>query len=246
LTDPFGKDYEIGYSMLKPDLTATFGKMMSIAQESSIAHTNATSFPMRWFAEHKMGWLIIGGRAVAYRYPKYGDVVTAETHLCGVRGMTADRNFIICDKNGQCLLKAVTTWVYADLDSRRPARPDAGMPEGYGAIRPPCLETDYGLPNASSPLVSSYSLTVARRDTDTNLHVNNVKYIEWAEDGVPDAVYLRGAVREARMRYKRECGNGDVVRVDTAAAGEAAFLSRIIKLSGDGEILLAEIYTAWE
>ena len=38
-------------------------------------------------------------------------------------------------------------------------------------------------------LICTRDFVVTRRDTDTNGHANNVKYLEWVMDDIPDAIY---------------------------------------------------------
>lgn len=244
---PYSKDYEIDYTLLYPDLRANFVKMMALTQEISIAHTDSTNMPMKWYADNKKGWLIVNSRAEVYSYPKYGDIIRVETAPCGFKGILGERNFSIYDKNGSCMLKAVTKWIYTDLSKRRPERPEMEMIKGYGEILAPCLEKDYSLPSEEGfDLIHTYEFSAGKRDMDTNSHVNNIKYIEWALEGVPDDVYYDYSVAEMKASYKKECSKGDYIIVDTYARN-TEYLSVVSKREPDGsKSALAQINTVWK
>jgi acyl-ACP thioesterase len=222
---------------------------MEYVQEGSTAHTESTTYPMAWFSENMTGWVITNWHAAVYSYPRYGDAIRVETWPTKFKGFLADRSFSVYDKNGAPVLHAISSWIYTDLNRRRPIRPFQEMIDGYGATRPSNIEKDYMIPPiAAYDKIDAYDFIVRRRDIDTNLHVNNVKYLEWAQDGIPDAVFKTADVAEMKTNYKKECACGDKVLVETYRSKEnnQEFVSFIKNLQDDGtENLLTEIYMKW-
>jgi acyl-ACP thioesterase len=245
----FSKQFEVDYISARPDMRTSFPRLMTYVQEGSTAHTESTAYPMAWFAENMTGWVITNWRVEVYGYPKYGDTIRVETWPSKFKGFLADRTFTIYDKDGNCVLNALSSWIYTDLNRRRPIRPFQEMIDGYGEPQPPKIEKDYVMPSLEVyDKINEYDFIVRRRDIDTNLHVNNIKYLEWAQDGIPDAIFQTASVAEMKTNYKKECACGDQVIVQTFQSKENGheFVSLIKSPAEDGtENLLAEIYTKW-
>lgn len=245
----FSKNYEVDYIGARPDLRTSFARLMEYVQEGSTAHTESTPYPMAWFSENRTGWVITNWRAEVYAYPKYCDIIRVETWPSKFKGILADRSFVVYNQNGDRLLSAISSWIYTDLEQRKPIRPFQAMIDGYAPEYPPTIEKDYKLPPTDAyHQIDKYDFIVRRRDIDTNRHVNNIKYLEWAQDGIPDAVYQNADVFEMKASYKKECVCGDnvIVRTFKSKENDAEFISIIKNKTDDGtENVLAEVYTRW-
>lgn len=204
----FSHEYTIGYSKLNPDLTITLPGLVDFLQETATRHSEAVGFPMTWFSNEMKGWVITNWNLSIVRYPIWNDRVTVKTWPSLFKGVVAERSLIITDKNDNVILEGLSRWVFTDLKMRRPIRPDKEMVEVYGEVSAPPFTGDYKISLQDSPKlneVSRKAFVTSRRDTDTNLHVNNVKYIEWALDLLPDDVYCGNPITNMRAVYKKEC-----------------------------------------
>lgn len=245
----FSKQFEVDYISARPDLHTTFARLMEYVQEGSTAHTESTMFPMAWFADNMTGWVITNWCVEVHSYPRYCDIIRVETWPSKFKGILADRSFAIYNQKGDCILSAVSSWIYTDLKKRRPIRPEIEMVKSYGEAHPYNIEKDYVIPSIDLfHKIDEYSFIVRRRDIDTNYHVNNIKYIEWAQDGIPDDVFNNANVVGMKANYKKECSCGDNVAVITFAGNENSleFFTIIKNITAEGnENILTEIYTKW-
>lgn len=56
------------------------------------------------------------------------------------------------------------------------------------------------------------NLTARRADLDMNQHVNNVTYLSWMLEAIPQAVMERAELAQITVEYRRECHRGDLVQ----------------------------------
>lgn len=114
-------------------------------------------------------------------------------------------------------MEVMSRWVYMDTARRRPANVPESMIEAYGDKQMPAIENEKfqmpAEPEEGTPIQSFVRVT--RRDTDTNGHANNVKYLEWAMDDVPDEIYETMEAKDIRIVYRKECRRGDLVELRT-------------------------------
>ena len=239
----FTCEFTIDYQLLAPDLSARLPGLMGCVQEASIRHTESTPHKMQWYADNARGWLLTSWHIEVVRLPRWNEAIRVATWPSRFKGILADRSFAVTDADGKRLLAAVSGWVYTDLAARRPVKPPQEVIDGYGAIGEPALDADYKFSRDGFAPVSAREMLVTRRDTDTNSHVNNLRYIEWAFDEIPADMYDTHTPRVVKASYKKECVTGDVLTLETAAraGGSPAVLTDMRK---EGAVV-CEVYTEW-
>ena len=239
----FAADYNIEYHMIAADLTARFPGLMFCIQETSIRHTESTDYKMQWYVENMKGWILTNWHIEVSRMPKWDETITVSTWPSKFKGIQAERSFEVKDAAGNRLASAVSGWVFMDLAQRRPVKPQPELLEGYGEVDEPVHETAFAMGEREGyNLVSTREMTVTRRDTDTNEHANNVRYIEWAFDDIPEEIYTKLNPATVKVAYKRECKAGDRLVLDCLVRGDEVIIS--MHRVGE-EQPVCEVYTKW-
>lgn len=212
----FMTDYLINYHGLNTHLKTTVPKLVDYLQESAVRHSEWAGYSMDWFIEQMKGWIILNWDLKIFDYPKWNEKITVRTWPCLFKGILAYRGFeIINNKNNKIILEGLSKWVYTDLKKRRPIHPPNGMTEKYGIIKPEPFKSDFEiLPYNNFTKINTKTFKVTRRDIDTNLHVNNVSYIEWAFDCIPDEIYDKINVKNIKINYKKECKKDMILTID--------------------------------
>ena len=235
-------EYTIDYQGLTQHLTAPLPKLMTYLQETAIRHSETAGLTMEWFGEQLTGWVILGWNIEIISVPKWLDDITIVTAPAKFKGILAHRGFEMLDSSGNVILKAASQWVYTSRKNRRPIHPPEDMPAKYGNLIPLPLSPDFKIPSIDScEHISSVSVTVTRRDIDTNLHVNNISYIDWAMDSIPEEVFNNMHITHSKISYKKECLLNDTVIVKTYRQDNT--FTTIITDKWDNT--LTEIYTVW-
>lgn len=266
----FNLDYRIGFIGVLPDCSLGLPGFMSIVQEVSLFHT--LSIPQAFDYYDKMGWVwvLTHWHVDIYDYPRVGDDINIATWPVRFKGYFGERGFDAIDANGRVLLAANSNWVLLDKTKKAPVRPDEYICNKYGATHPFLLERDFSLPKLGGlggsdnldgrdglnghcgldgldyfkPL-SRHTYTTLRRDIDTNMHVNNSKYIEWVYCYLPDDIYYGYRARHLKVAYKKELMLGDVVeiRLFKRHIGEEVEIFALIEKDG---VVVTEVYTIWQ
>ncbi len=214
MNETFSYTYSIPYKTLNLDWSIRLSALMDFLQETATRHSEHAGFPMAWFFEEMKGWVITHWDLKIHQYPKWNDTVVVSTWPSLFKGIMADRSFLVTDSQGRVLLEGASRWVFTDLSRRRPIKPPQEMLDGYGVLNAPCFETSFKFP---LPLISEMELVrtsqfmTTRRDVDTNNHINNVNYIEWVLDLIPDDLYDNRQIRTMQVSYKKECKKDTLV-----------------------------------
>jgi acyl-ACP thioesterase len=157
---------------------------------------------------HKEGktWVITRSSMEIMRYTCWPEVIEVQTWAQEPIRLHLPRVVKGFDKAGNALFTAKTHWAILDLDSGRPLRPmDMSLRIGL----PPADHTlDMTLPkkqdDENQVLLCSFKPTIAYLDTDRNLHVNNISYLNWALESLPSAFRNRCKVASVDVSYLRQ------------------------------------------
>jgi len=213
----FNTEFMVDFFTAGPGLVATAPWIVAYLQETSIRHTDSTPFPMQWYSDNGFCYLLTNWHIKINKYPKLGDKIKAFTWPVYFKGILCERYFEMQDENKNIISQANSKWVYMDLNKRRPRKPPAEHEIGYGGCYPTGGTYDYDfVPDISEYIkINTGSFKTTRRDIDANNHVNNIRYIEWATDNIPDEIFNLGSITEMKIAYKKECNKDQELYVET-------------------------------
>ena len=183
--------------------------------------------------------------------PKCGETIKIVTWSSKCRRMQAERSYMLYDQYGAISAHIASRWIFMDLEERKPTVIGSEMEQKYGNTEITAIENEkYKLPKLQNDdTIMERTFIVTRRDTDNNGHTNNVKYIEWAIDDIPDDIYNTMTISDIRVVYRKECYKGDAVTskccVHTLENGIKEVISFFEDGAGEG-ILFAEVVTQWK
>lgn len=219
-------------------------------QDTAIRHSDSLGYTLDVMAEKKQGWALINWHIVINRTPKCGEILKIATWSDKCRRMQAERSFFIYDEKGEIVIRVASRWVFMDLENRCPTQISNEMEQKYGSAASPAIVGErYTFPRQKSNECQSRVFTVTRRDTDNNGHTNNVKYIEWAMDDVPDEIYDTMEMVDLKVIYRKECIKGTEILshcyVESLENGESQVISLLIS-PYDEKLVYAQVASLWK
>ncbi len=206
-------DFNIDYHGLKFDYTAPASKLMLYLQEAAILHSEYAGLTMDWFYQTKRGWVIRDWDIAFLKPVKWADKLTVETFPAMFKGIMAHRGFICHNSAGEEVLKASSRWVFTDRLKLKPVRVEADMQAKYGELKPLPIETDFKITPLEGVEEAVTTLRVARHDTDTNRHANNISYLTWVTDMLTEEEYERSRISRLKISYLKQCVMGEEVNI---------------------------------
>ncbi|WP_399168469.1 hypothetical protein [Tepidibacillus sp. HK-1] len=88
--------------------------------------------------------------------------------------------------------------------------------------------------------------TVRYSDIDTNKHVNNAKYVEWAIETIPLETVLNYSLNNIKAMYKKETKYGTKVQVRTEIVTESDQLRGLHQIVDEQDTTLCLLETTWK
>ena len=158
---------------------------MDLAQEAANQHANILGFGYDDLIASRTAWILSRMHVEFVDTPKWRENITLTTWHKGLNRLFFLRDFILTDDAGNARVKATTSWLVMNLDTRRLVRDPNLMDEGTT-----CSENVLEIPadkvqmpkDAEPELVMEH--VVGYSDVDMNAHANNAMYMHWAMDAV--------------------------------------------------------------
>ncbi|XP_077242276.1 palmitoyl-acyl carrier protein thioesterase, chloroplastic-like [Tasmannia lanceolata] len=213
------RSYEVG-----PDNTATLESILNLLQETALNHVWMSGLLGDGFgATHGMIrnsliWVVTRMQVQVDSYPIWGEVVEIDTWVgaSGKNGMRRDW-MIRSHLTGHVFGLATSTWVMMNQQTRCLSK----MPEevraeispwfvNRQAIQEDLLEKIIKLDDKAK--YANSDLKPKRSDLDMNHHVNNVKYVGWMLEAIPDLFFEGHQLSSIILEYRRECGSSEMVQ----------------------------------
>ena len=241
----FEKNFSVCYHDLKNNMYVKEAKIIVFLQETAVFHSEYAGFEINRFIEENKGWMVTDWDIRINTPLKWNDTLRVHTYPIIFKGILAKRGFYAYNAGGDVVLTAASRWAFTDLIKRRPTKIWKEMETAYGYFEPSPFETEYLQPYEDTEgleYLGSFSHTVTRRDTDTNDHVNNVSYFEWAADNFPDDIYNNMNAKHIMVKYKKECTLGAKVTIKTYRKNNET----VTYIYNEEDILINRIYVLWE
>ncbi|KAE9592116.1 putative oleoyl-[acyl-carrier-protein] hydrolase [Lupinus albus] len=194
------RSYEVGINK-----TATVETIANLLQEVGCNHAQSVGYSTDGFAttptmrKLHLIWVTARMHIEIYKYPAWSDVVEIETWCQGEGRVGTRRDFILKDfATDQVIGRATSKWVMMNQDTRRLQKVSDDVREEYLVFCP--REPRLAIPEENSNSLkkipkledpaqySKVGLVPRRADLDMNQHVNNVTYIGWVLESIPQEI----------------------------------------------------------
>jgi len=185
---------------------------MNLAQEAAGLHAVHLGFGYDDLIVNNTAWILSRVHIEFLDTPKWRENITLITWHKGLNRLFYLRDFVLTDGNGKERVKATTSWLVLNLETRRLVRDPQLMEEGTvnleNAIETPADKVQ--LPKDVEPVLA-FEHVVGYSDVDMNGHANNAMYMQWAMDAVDYDIASARPVRELTINFNHETKAGDSV-----------------------------------
>lgn len=245
----FEKEFPIRYHELDKHGLLRPVTLLNLIQDAGGMHAARLGVSVRDLRRHGLTWVLSRVHLSVDRYLHGDDVIHVRTWPATREGLFSCREFEMRDGNGDLFSRATSSWAVLDFASRRPVRLQDCLPE-YPLTPCRALDDDFTslphLPDTTDDTFRELPFLVRRSDQDSNHHVNNTVYTDWALEAVPDDV-AAGHLQSLEVSFRAEALYGQRIlsqSVTSRSGNESECLHRIVNSSDRRE--LARLRTRWK
>lgn len=215
---PWTEPFRVHSYDVNPRGDAAIQSLCNYFQEAAGNHARELGVSREAMLESGTAWVLARLRVTVDHYPQWRDTVEVVTWPSGLERLYATREFLLRDADEQILARGTSAWLVIDVERRRPTRPPAELNE----LDLPDLDAPVSHPTDDVPDLESADherrFQVRFSDLDLNQHVNNVRYVEWAVEALPEAHLTSQQLREIDIQFRAETVFGDTICTQADAA----------------------------
>lgn len=185
----FDKQFELRYFEMNEFGVASPTTILTLLEETAADHCYSINHSLYQLAEQNVGWVLISGIMQMERYPGYKEKITIRTWLSGYSTIKGFRENIIYDEQNNIIGRAKGLWIFFDIERRRPVQIFENIIEKWSFCNEESIESNISK-KIKAVERSDFKLKfkVNRYDTDMNKHVNNIRYLQWVVESVPEEI----------------------------------------------------------
>lgn len=195
--------------------------------------------------EKKMAWVLYKWDITMESYPLLNETIKVKTVAHSFRKFYAYRKYEVIDAGGNRIGYANSVWILINTDRRRPIRITEDMYEAYGIDSTNNNPLDITNIPEINTVHEEKSFQVRYSDIDTNMHVNNVKYVAWALETVPKDVVLNFELKNIKVTYEKETTYGETIKVSTEVISEESKIICRHKIINEEGTELTQLESIW-
>lgn len=197
---------------------------MDLAQEIAYWAAQRLGFGYESLHIHHTAWVLVRMHVHFIHPVNWRDPVSLYTWHKGAHGLFYLRDFDLRDAQGRSAVTATSSWVVMDERTRRLVRP-----EDLQSLLDPHLQVDDAVAEPAPKLAppkaweAAGEHRVAWSELDINGHANNVRYVVWAMDCLPEETWER-PVRDLYINFNKETTSGETVSLLRTQEGDSWYV----------------------
>ncbi len=179
----------VTYPQVGPDGRLSHAGLLSILQEAAALASHERGFSFKTIERTGVCWILMGWKLEIMVHPEWNAPLTIHTWPRSVDGFMSEREFEIFSE-GQVIARATSRWFLLSAETKRITRVSDTVRSAYDINERRLFDTN--IPSNGTPAPHAkvtYTHTVSRLDIDTYNHVNNLRYLDFALEALPDDLY---------------------------------------------------------
>lgn len=216
MTKEFTKNYEIHYYEVDSRLRCKLSSIVNFICDVGTQQSESVGGGIEYCTKNDCAWVFYKYDIKMKRYPMFGETISITTQPVGFKKFYGLRRYIIKDSENNVIGEALALFFLINILKRRPTRIQQEQYDFYGVNGD--IDYDISMEKLERVDYEDYSVDFNIRygDIDSNNHVNNVKYIEWAIEAVPVEVIKDYTLKRIKVTFEKESKYGEVISSSVA------------------------------
>lgn len=207
----FTKKYEIHYYEVDYKLNCKLSSIINFICDVGTQQSESIGGGMEYCTNNNCAWVFYKYDIKMNRYPKFGETISLTTTAVGFKKFYGLRKYVIKDEQDEVIGEALALFFLIDIEKRRPMRIQKEQYDFYGVDG----DVDYDISMDKLERIEEEQyheqFNIRYSDIDSNMHVNNVKYVEWAMEAVPLDVIKDYKLVRIKVTFEKETTYGEKV-----------------------------------
>jgi medium-chain acyl-[acyl-carrier-protein] hydrolase len=208
----FEKQFKLRYFEMDQFGEATPTTVLKLLEEAAAEHCLSINQSLYDLFYQNIGWVLLSGYMQMERYPLYKEKITIRTWISKHTSIRGNRENLIFDEQGKIIGRAKGLWLFYDIKKRMPVRIFDDILKKWGCFPEESITHDITKKiEAIDSGIYKRNFLVHRYDMDANKHVNNLRYLQWLIETIPDEIMDNFYMHSIDGRYLNEAQFGHTI-----------------------------------
>ncbi len=209
----FEKNYIVGNRDVGKTNKATNKAILKYLENIACCHSDEVGYGINTIDETKVVWILLDWKFKVIERPIYGQTIKVKTWSRKMEKCYAYRDFEVYDENDNIIAIATTKWVLLDAVTRKIQRiPEKIVLKYNQETEKHVFEEEIEKIREPENEEKSIELKTRRTDIDINNHVNNLNYLDFALEVLPEEIYNQD-LKNIRITYRHQTEPGETVNI---------------------------------
>lgn len=205
-------DIFVRYEDVDKNNRLTIKGLLKYLVDAASKHSDLAGYGLNDIPKTHTAWLILDWKLNISYYPHSGENIHIRTWIRNNSKLYSFRDFEVLDNTGSRIAIGSSKWVLVNYDTKAISKISPEIIESYGPVNNMIFTEEIEKLNEPKGEFSNrFDYTILRRDLDTNNHVNNLNYIDFALESLPMEIYESNSFKEINIMYKKQCLLGDKI-----------------------------------
>jgi acyl-ACP thioesterase len=233
--------YEVGMNG-----ALTMQSVCNWLQEIAGNHAFHLGVAVNHLIKKNLTWVLSRLHVQITRYPFWRETVIIQTWPAEVDHLFAVRDFEIYDLKDQLIGKATTSWMLLDIKQRKPVAIPDYIHHMHAENPGRAIADKFDKLPVMQQIQDEKIFHVRLSDLDVNRHVNNVNYIEWGLETIPEEIWQTYLLSDMQITFRAESNYGDRIISQSESQNEdnnKVYIHQLVREENQRE--LARLRTLW-
>lgn len=208
----YSEKIKLKYSDIGKSNEFNLKSLIGYLQEMAGAHSSKAGYGLNDIPQTHVTWLLLDWKVKMFSHPSYNEELTINTWPRSLEKFYSYRDFEIFDNQNNLVAIASSKWLLINTEKQKIERVTPEIVNAFGLENKKVFDKNLNeKPTVPSDLSLNFTYAIQRRDIDTNGHVNNLHYIDFALETLPEDVYNATEFNNIEIHYKKEIKYGEKI-----------------------------------
>ncbi len=235
----FEKEYDVRYYEVDFKGQLLLSRMLNYFDDCAVIQSQNLGIGVGYLFSINATWFLYQWNIEIKKLPSFGEKVKVITEPLDFYRFYATRRFELTGENSTIMARALSLWIFLDLEKKFPKRIPQDLMEKYG-----CSSDEKLSPwEIKDPQKENYTLEFLTLpvNLDTNFHINQATYVDWVLSSLPMEFLSDYKPVNFKSIYKKEAKSLEKIKVITELNSQHLSIHKIISISSGSELCNMEI-----